>query len=208
MIATTGDIHLQAETELSNVSEEDGGGETGKKRVIEILKPKTIYTILKNISDLDYQIMGYDTSKARPEDMIIVNFPIPPLAIRPPAKRDFLSSTSFEDTLTHKLADIIKSNIKVRKLMDKETASGEDIKYSQDYIRNLQYHIATYYNNEEVSLPVSQQKTGGRPTKSIAERISGKTGRIRQNLNGKRVEGSVQLLLLILLLVLMKSEFL
>ena len=190
MIATTGDIHLQAETELSNVSEEDGGGETGKKRVIEILKPKTIYTILKNISDLDYQIMGYDTSKARPEDMIIINFPIPPLAIRPPAKRDFLSSTSFEDTLTHKLADIVKSNIKVRKLMDKETASGEDIKYSQDYIRNLQYHIATYYNNEEVSLPVSQQKTGGRPTKSIAERISGKTGRIRQNLNGKRVEGS------------------
>ena len=190
MIATTGDIHLQAETELSNVSEEDGGGETGKKRVIEILKPKTIYTILKNISDLDYQIMGFDTSKARPEDMIIVNFPIPPLAIRPPAKRDFLSSTSFEDTLTHKLADIIKSNIKVRKLVDKETTSGEDIKYSQDYVRNLQYHIATYYNNEEVSLPVSQQKTGGRPTKSIAERISGKTGRIRQNLNGKRVEGS------------------
>jgi DNA-directed RNA polymerase II subunit RPB1 len=32
--------------------------------------------------------------------------------------------------------------------------------------------------------------TGGRHIKSIAERISGKTGRIRQNLNGKRVEGS------------------
>ena len=187
---TTGNIQLQAETELSGVTEEDGGSETGKKRVIEILKPKNIYTIMKNISDLDYQIMGFDTAKARPEDMIIINFPIPPIAIRPPAKRDFLSSTSFEDTLTHKLSDIIKSNIKVRKLLDKESASGEDIKYSEDYIRNLQYHVATYYNNEEVSLPVSQQKTGGRPIKSITERISGKTGRIRQNLNGKRVEGS------------------
>jgi DNA-directed RNA polymerase beta' subunit len=188
---TQGSIHLQAETELSGVSEEDGGNtETGKKRVIEILKPKTIYTIMKNISDLDYQIMGFDTSKARPEDMIIINFPIPPNAIRPAAKRDFLSTTSFEDTLTHKLSDIVKSNIKLRKLLDKETASGEDIKYSQDYIQHLQYHIATYYNNEEVPLPISQQKTGGRPIKSIAERISGKTGRIRQNLNGKRVEGS------------------
>jgi DNA-directed RNA polymerase II subunit RPB1 len=144
---TQGSIHLQAETELSGVSEEDGGGESGKKRIIEILKPKIIYTIMKNISDLDYQIMGFDTAKARPEDMIIINFPIPPNAIRPAAKRDFLSTTSFEDTLTHKLSDIVKSNIKVRKLLDKETASGEDIKYSEDYIRHLQYHIATYYNN-------------------------------------------------------------
>jgi DNA-directed RNA polymerase II subunit RPB1 len=190
--ATSGIIQLQAETELTGVTEEEGGGETGKKRVIEVLKPKLIYNIMKNISDLDYQIMGFDTSKARPEDMIIINFPIPPIAIRPPAKRDFLSTTSFEDTLTHKLADIVKSNIKVRKILDKEssTTAGEDVKYSEDYIRNLQYHIGTYYNNEDINLPTSQQKTGGRPTKSIAERISGKTGRIRQNLNGKRVEGS------------------
>jgi len=190
--ATSGIIQLQAETELTGVTEEEGGGDTGKKRVIEVLKPKIIYNIMKNISDLDYQIMGFDTAKARPEDMIIINFPIPPIAIRPPAKRDFLSTTAFEDTLTHKLADIVKSNIKVRKILDKEssTNTGEDVKYSEDYIRNLQYHIGTYYNNEDINLPTSQQKTGGRPTKSIAERISGKTGRIRQNLNGKRVEGS------------------
>lgn len=190
--ATSGIIQLQAETELTGVTEEEGGGDTGKKRVIEVLKPKIIYNIMKNISDLDYQIMGFDTSKARPEDMIIINFPIPPIAIRPPAKRDFLSTTAFEDTLTHKLADIVKSNIKVRKILDKESSvnTGEDVKYSEDYIRNLQYHIGTYYNNEDINLPTSQQKTGGRPTKSIAERISGKTGRIRQNLNGKRVEGS------------------
>jgi DNA-directed RNA polymerase II subunit RPB1 len=190
--ATSGIIQLQAETELTGVTEEEGGGDTGKKRVIEVLKPKIIYNIMKNISDLDYQIMGFDTSKARPEDMIIINFPIPPIAIRPPAKRDFLSTTAFEDTLTHKLADIVKSNIKVRKILDKESSAntGEDVKYSEDYIRNLQYHIGTYYNNEDINLPTSQQKTGGRPTKSIAERISGKTGRIRQNLNGKRVEGS------------------
>lgn len=190
--ATSGIIQLQAETELTGVTEEEGGGDTGKKRVIEVLKPKIIYNIMKNISDLDYQIMGFDTAKARPEDMIIINFPIPPIAIRPPAKRDFLSTTAFEDTLTHKLADIVKSNIKVRKILDKESSAntGEDVKYSEDYIRNLQYHIGTYYNNEDINLPTSQQKTGGRPTKSIAERISGKTGRIRQNLNGKRVEGS------------------
>ena len=31
---------------------------------------------MKNISDLDYQIMGFDVAKARPENMIIINFPI------------------------------------------------------------------------------------------------------------------------------------
>ena len=38
------------------------------------------------------------------------------------------------------LSDIIKTNIKVRKILDKESASGEDMKYSEDHIRNLQYH--------------------------------------------------------------------
>ena len=45
--------------------------------------------------------------------------------------------------------NIVKSNIKVRKILDKESSAntGEDVKYSEDYIRNLQYHIGTYYNN-------------------------------------------------------------
>ena len=47
-----------------------------------------------------------------------------------------------------------------------------------------------YFDNESIPLPRSEFKTGNRPTKSISERIKGKTGRIRSNLMGKRVDFS------------------
>ena len=37
-----------------------------------------------------------------------------------------------------------------------------------------------------MSLPRSEQKSGGRPIKSISERLQGKQGRLRNNLEGKR----------------------
>ena len=39
-----------------------------------------------------------------------------------------------------------------------------------------------------LSLPTNEQKVGGKPTKSISERLKGKAGRIRSNLMGKRVD--------------------
>ena len=56
----------------------------------------------------------------------------------------------------------------------------------------LQYHVATYFDNESVSLQRTEFKTGGRPTKSISDRIKGKAGRVRSNLMGKRVDFSAR----------------
>ena len=71
--------------------------------------------------------------------------------------------------------------------------TGNDLStYSQDSHTLLQYHIATYYDNESASLPRSEFKTGGKPTKSISERIKSKTGRVRANLMGKRVDFSAR----------------
>jgi DNA-directed RNA polymerase II subunit RPB1 len=56
----------------------------------------------------------------------------------------------------------------------------------------LQYNIATFFDNESVSLPRTEFKTGGKATKSISERIKGKAGRIRSNLMGKRVDFSAR----------------
>ena len=53
-------------------------------------------------------------------------------------------------------------------------------------MRKLQYHLATYMNNEISGLPAATQSSG-RPLKSIRQRLKGKEGRIRGHLMGKRV---------------------
>ena len=65
-----------------------------------------------------------------------------------------------------------------------------NMKYFQDHVNYLQYHVATYYDNESISLPQSEQK--GIVTKSLASRLKGKEGRIRNNLMGKRTNFSAR----------------
>lgn len=163
-----------------------------KKQTKEILTPKIIYTILKNISDEDCRIMGFDPNIFRPEDFIIKIFPIPPIAIRPSVKMSISSTTNYEDMLTGKLVDIIKANIRIIKQINKDSISGEESKYFNENIQLLQYHVTTFYNNENIGLPISEQRSGGRATKSISDRIRGKTGRIRGNLMGKRTDFSAR----------------
>ncbi len=52
---------------------------------------------LKNISDDDCILLGMDPTRTRPENMIHTVFMIPPLAIRPAAKGDFLGGAIRED---------------------------------------------------------------------------------------------------------------
>ena len=184
----TGLIQLVAEYQLGqqkNETQEVEDNDDGKKKIKEILLPSQVYNILRNISDSDCKLMGLNPLKMRPQDLIIKNFPIPTVAIRPSIKADYLSSGSAEDDLTKKIADIIKQNLRIRKHKDKEVL-GEETKFLDGNLHLLQYHIAAYFNNESVTLPRSEQKTGGKPIKSISERIQGKAGRIRNNLEGKR----------------------
>jgi len=160
------------------------------KKTKESLSPLDCSYILRNISDNDCFLLGFNPSMHRPEDLIIENFPIPPSIIRPTAKVDFLSSSTSEDALTIKIADIITANKRVRNQMEKETLTNELSTYSADIFNLLQFHIATYYDNSSVSLPRTEFKTGGRQTKSIVDRIKGKKGRMRSNLMGKRVDFS------------------
>lgn len=146
----------------------------GKKKLKQILTPEVCYDILKNISDVDSMILGIDPRKSRPEMMIHKIFPVSPVAVRPSAKVDFLESSTKEDDLTHKLADIIKANIRIRKF--KESSNEVIAKYSQDHTHLLQYHIYTHYDNESAAVPKSEQRN--KVTKSLSSRLKGKEGRI------------------------------
>ena len=181
---STAIINIIAEYQTTNTTEEN----PDKKPTRENLTPEIVYNILKNISNKDCAIMGLDPKKNRPEDLIYTTFPVPPVPVRPSVRGDFLASSTREDHLTIKLADILKANIRIIK--HKENMNENTVKYFQDHISYLQFHVATYYDNESLNLPQSEQK--GMVTKSLASRLKGKEGRIRNNLMGKRTDFSAR----------------
>jgi DNA-directed RNA polymerase II subunit RPB1 len=165
----------------------DTDEDDSKKRAPQIITPQLCYDILRSVSDEDCMILGFDPQKSRPEDMIIVNFPVPPVQVRPSIKMEILSSSTIDDDLTHKLVDIIKNN---ENLKDTK-GDGSLVKSSSvnDDFMLLQFHVATFFANDIIGLPRSQQKNK-KITKSLSERLKGKEGRVRGNLMGKRVDMS------------------
>ena len=172
-------IKIIIENDIKTTQED---GNVLSRTLKESLSARKCYNILRNISDVDSFILGFDNF--RPEDMIIHIMPIPPVSIRPSAKINFMSSATREDSLTLKIAEIINSNSRVRNEMNKDKGNIEDLHTL------LQYHVATYFDNNSTSLPTSEFKTGGLPIKSISDRIKGKEGRVRNNVMGKRVDFS------------------
>lgn len=159
------------------------------KRSAQILTPQLCYDILRSVSDEDCMILGFDPKKSRPEDMIIINFPVPPVQVRPSIKMEILSSSTLDDDLTHKLIDIIKNNENLKDSKG-DGSLAKPVSVIDDFTL-LQFHVATFYANDILGLPRSQQKNK-KATKSLSERLKGKEGRVRGNLMGKRVDMSAR----------------
>ena len=117
--------------------------------------------------------------------MIITVLPVPPPPVRPSIAIN--ESARGEDDLTYKLADIIKANANVQRC-EQEGAPAHVI---NEFEALLQYHVATYMDNDIAGQPQALQKSG-RPVKSIRARLKGKEGRLRGNLMGKRVDFSAR----------------
>lgn len=175
-----GTIYMTAEMEMKHESDE-AQQEFIKTKTKLPLNAEMVYEILKNISDDDCRIMGLDPEKSRPEDLIHKILFVPPVQMRPSTRGDFMGGMGGEDDLTHKLADVVRHNLRIIK--NKENQTETNTKYHSDYANLLQYHVATYMENETTLMPKAEQK--GRPIKSVAARLKGKTGRIRGNLMGK-----------------------
>ena len=129
--------------------------------------------------------MGMDAKFARPDWMITTVLPVPPLPVRPAVV--MYGSTRNQDDLTHKLADIIKSN---NELQRNET-SGAAATVIAENLKMLQFHVATFIDNDMPGMPKAMQKSG-KPLKALKARLKGKEGRIRGNLMGKRVDFSAR----------------
>ena len=151
-----------------------------------VYSAEDILIILKRITEEDSLILGFPLNINKPENLICTVFPVPPPSIRPSVRND--TGQRCEDDLTHKLCDIIKTNNTLRQKIEKEGTNPEQIDYW--YIL-LQFHIATFVDNQLPGIPPAKQRTG-RPLRSLTERLKSKEGRIRGNLMGKRVDFSAR----------------
>lgn len=160
----------------------------GTQNETKPITPSMAHSVFRRISTEDIKIMGLSNDYARPEWMIITVLPVPPPPVRPSISVDG-SGTGMqsEDDLTYKLGDIIRANGNVRRC-EMDGSPGHVV---TEFEQLLQFHVATYMDNDIAGQPQALQKSG-RPVKSIRARLKGKEGRLRGNLMGKRVDFSAR----------------
>jgi DNA-directed RNA polymerase II subunit RPB1 len=162
----------------------DAEGKSGDKTK-QPLEVEYVQRLFRQVLDEDVDFMGLSRHWCRPDWMICPVLPIPPPQVRPSVIQD--NNQRSEDDLTHKLFEIIKVNKQLQDKIDKN-ANRQII---DEYTNILQYHVATLVDNKIPGVAPSAQR-GGRPLKSIQQRIGSKEGRVRYNIQGKRVEQSAR----------------
>jgi DNA-directed RNA polymerase beta' subunit len=159
-------------------------GEASSKQR-QYLEVEFVLRLFRRITDEDVDFIGLNRFWCRPDWMICSVMPIPPPQVRPSVIQD--NNQRSEDDLTHKLFEIIMTN---QRLQDKiNNNSGKNL--IEDEHTVLQYHVATLVDNQIPGVAPSAQRSG-RPLKSVQQRLGSKEGRIRYNIQGKRVEFSAR----------------
>ena len=118
----------------------------------------------------------------RPQDMVIEVLPVLPPSLRPIVQ---LEGGKFATTdLNDLYRRIINRNNRLKKLME----MGAPQVILRNERRMLQEAVDALIHNEKKDNPILGRDN--RPLKSLSERISGKQGRLRRNLLGRRVDYS------------------
>lgn len=149
------------------------------------LWPTEIRTRFELILNSDLFLLGLDPEAARPEWFVLQVLPVSPVTVRPSITLE--TGDRSEDDLTHKLGDIVRINQRLYENIE----GGAPQLSIEDTWDLLQYHIATYFDNEITGIPPARHRSG-RPLKTITQRLKGKEGRFRHNLSGKRVNFSAR----------------
>lgn len=142
--------------------------------------------ILKNVSDETAAFCGVYPRHTRVDSLILTHLPIPPPIIRPSVAYQAGSRLKGQEDLTLKLVDIFKSNQALGK--------AKTTKERERHREALQLHINLYIDKdmrpsrEKTKAKAKGPRLGG--NRSLIGRHSGKKGRFRCNMIGKRVDFS------------------
>jgi len=149
----------------------------------DIITPLQIRERFEKIPEENLEKIGL--KGGRPDWLILTMVPVPPVIVRPSITLE--TGDRSEDDLTHKLVDIIRINQRLKENIE----IGAPDFIIGDLWELLQYHVATFFNNELSGIPAARHRSG-RPLKTLADRLKSKEGRFRQNLAGKRVNFSAR----------------
>ncbi len=149
------------------------------------LQAEMVLRAFQRITNEDCEKLGFNPKFARPEWMVCTVLAVPPLTVRPSVVMD--DNQKMEDDLTHKLIDVLRHNQSLRDRMDK----GETSEVIDRHTALLQYDVATYVDNDIKGMAPAAQRSG-RPLRTLKARFGAKTGRVRGNLMGKRVDFSAR----------------
>ncbi|CAL5419427.1 unnamed protein product [Camellia sinensis] len=145
-----------------------------------ILNPDRVLSLFKNILDEDCELLYLSD---RPENLIVTNIAVPPLAIRPSVFVDG-GTQSNESDITERLKRIIQANASLQQELS-ETISNSKSLVGAGWA-DLQMEVAQYINSDVRGVPFHMQ--AAKPLSGFVQRLKGKQGRFRGNLSGKRVE--------------------
>lgn len=180
-IAQEGIARIYAEWKELPIADEEKKTQTMK----QVLEVEYVLRLFRQILDEDVDFMGLSRYWCRPDWMVCTVLPIPPPQVRPSVVQD--NNQRSEDDITHKLFEIIRANKKLQEQINKNANKN----MIDELTTLLQYHVATLVDNKIPGVAPSAQR-GGRPLKSIQQRIGSKEGRVRYNIQGKRVEQSAR----------------
>jgi DNA-directed RNA polymerase II subunit RPB1 len=149
------------------------------------LQVEMVLRAFQRMTDKTCDLVGFNHKFSRPEWMICTVLAVPPLTVRPSVVMD--DNQRMEDDLTHVLINILRNNQRLRDKLDK----GESAEMIDKYTAMVQYDVATYVDNDIKGLAPAAQRSG-RPLRTLKSRFGAKTGRVRGNLMGKRVDFSAR----------------
>ena len=167
---------------LEQRREEDEKGKMKEKDKTSLSGEDVRRTFSKMKQHTRLQLGFTNERDGRPDWLLLKVLPVAPPHVRPSVR---FGSKSSHDDLTAKYADIIKANDDFRNAIEIETANR--IRESEHH---LTWQVATLFNNERSGVAQSQQRGDMRPLRTLRSRIEKKTGRVRGNLMGKRVDFS------------------
>ena len=153
------------------------------------LTVEEVYNRLNSISDENAKLLGF--KYFHPRDLVLKNLIVIPPSARPPA---FDGINYLPDQLTTRYNTIIKLNNDIRQYLDSVKANPNllhDTELANKYIE-LKNKLFTEIN---CLIQGSKQANTKQDIMSLTRRLTGKTGLMRQQLAGKRVECSARTVL-------------
>ena len=138
-----------------------------------------VVAIILNIRDQEVRLLGIRDPLCHPRHMIIFA-----LCVLPSSGRPWVMGGSgcMHDDLTHKYIEIQKKVAKLEDPLLKEKAK-------HDVMDDLMFHVKTLLDNKNGK---ARDVNGKRNLRSIKQRISGKNGMVRMNIQGKRTVESAR----------------